>query len=246
MDVARNESWSGNAIIPQSLEKKKAEKQYNEKTDKASRKISETINKSKIAKTLIPKNFRSAMGINYLVDQYSGAIGDITLPMITPKASSKNTNILTKPVTDKFTTDAVYSNKNVNSFYDTMNKLAEEDETPVDIAKNNYMTSKSIELSKLYKEQRDIQNDESLSKSEKYEQAREVQKQINAFTKQAVKDVNKIKEEEYYLRIGDDYYKKVIEDGEEKYKKDSSKKIPVGDKYALYDYFKAKYEKSKE
>ena len=246
VDVGRNKSWSGNAIIPQSLEKKKAEKQYNEKTDKASRKISETINKSKIAKTLIPKNYRSAMGINYLMDQYSGAIGDIALPMITPKASSKNTNVLTKPVTDKFTTDAVYSNKSVNSFYDTMNKLAEEDETPVDIAKNNYMTSKSIALSKLYKEQRNIQNDESLSKSEKYEQAREVQKQINAFTKQAVKDVKNIEEEEYYLKIGDSYYKKVIEDGETKYKQDTSKKIPVGDKYALYDYFREKYEKSKE
>ena len=246
VDVGRNKSWSGNAIIPQSLEKKKAEKQYNEKTDKASRKISETINKSKIAKTLIPKNYRSAMGINYLMDQYSGAIGDIALPMITPKASSKNTNVLTKPVTDKFTTDAVYSNKSVNSFYDTMNKLAEEDETPIDIAKNNYMSSKSIVLSKLYKEQRNIQNDESLSKSEKYEQAREVQKQINAFTKQAVKDVKNIEEEEYYLKIGDSYYKKVIEDGETKYKQDTSKKIPVGDKYALYDYFRKKYEKSKE
>ena len=246
VDVGRNKSWSGNAIIPQSLEKKKAEKQYNEKTDKASRKISETINKSKIAKTLIPKNYRSAMGINYLMDQYSGAIGDIALPMITPKASSKNTNVLTKPVTDKFTTDAVYSNKSVNSFYDTMNKLAEEDETPIDIAKNNYMASKSIALSKLYKEQRNIQNDESLSKSEKYEQAREVQKQINAFTKQAVKDVKNIEEEEYYLKIGDSYYKKVIEDGETKYKQDTSKKIPVGDKYALYDYFREKYEKSKE
>ena len=246
VDVSRNESWSGNKIIPTSYEKKKAEKQYNEKTDKLSRKISEEINKSEVAKKIIPKNFRSAMGINYLIDQYSGAIGDITLPYITPKVSTRNRNPLSAPVLDKFTTDSVYSNKSVNSFYDTMNKLAEEDETPIDVAKNNYMTSKSIALSQLYKEQRNIQNNESLSKDEKYEKAREVQKEINKFTKDTVKNVNNIEQEEYYLKIGDDYYKRVIKDGEEKYIKDSSKKIPTGDKYALYDYFREKYEKSKE
>ena len=245
VDVSRNESWSGSKIIPQSMEKKKAEKQYNEKTDKVSRKISEEVNKNELLKRLIPKNFRSAMGINYLIDQYSGAIGDVGLPYITPKATSKDRNPIAAPILDKFTTDVIYNNKNVGAFYDTMNKLAEEDETPIDRAKNNYMNSKSYTLSDLYKKQRNIQSDESLSKSEKYEKAREVQKEINAFTKKAVKDVDKIEQEEYYLKIGDDYYKRVIQDGEEKYVHESSKKIPT-EKYALYDYFREKYEKSKE
>lgn len=245
VNVSRNESWSGSKIIPQSMEKKKAEKQYNEKTDKLSRAISETVNKSELAKKVIPKNFRSAMGINYLIDQYSGAIGDVGLPYITPKASSKSSNPITAPVRDKFTTDAVYSNKNVGTFYDTMTRLAEEDETPLDKAKNSYMTSKSIELSGLYQKQREIQNNDKLSKSEKYDKAREVQKEINNFTKDTVKNINNVENEEYYLKIGDYYYKKVIKDGEEKYVRDTSKKIPT-EKYALYDYFKEKYEKSKE
>lgn len=245
VDVSRNESWSGSKIIPQSMEKKKAEKQYNEKTDKISRKLSEEINKSEFLKRIIPKNYRSAMGINYLIDQYSGAIGDVGLPYITPKATSKDRNPIAAPILDKFTTDVIYNNKNVGAFYDTMNRLAEEDETPIDRAKNNYMNSKSYALSDLYKKQRNIQSDESLSKAEKYEKAREVQKEINAFTKKAVKDVDRVEQEEYYLKIGDDYYKRVIQNGEEKYVHDSSKKIPT-EKYALYDYFREKYEKSKE
>lgn len=245
VDVSRNESWSGSKIIPQSMEKKKAEKQYNEKTDKLSRKISEEVNKNEFLKRIIPKNFRSAMGINYLIDQYSGAIGDVGLPYITPKATSKDRNPLAAPILDKFTTDVIYNNKNVGAFYDTMNSLAEEDETPVDRAKNNYMNSKSYALSQLYKQQRNIQSDESLSKSEKYEKAREVQKEINKFTKDTVKAVNDVQQEEYYLKIGDSYYKRVVQDGEEKFVQDTSKKIPT-EKYALYDYFREKYEKSKE
>ena len=245
VDVSRNESWSGSKIIPQSMEKKKAEKQYNEKTDKLSRKISEEVNKNELLKRIIPKNFRSAMGINYLIDQYSGAIGDVGLPYITPKATSKDRNPIAAPILDKFTTDVIYNNKNVGAFYDTMNQLAEEDETPLDRAKNKYMNSKSYALSDLYKKQRNIQSNENLSKAEKYEKAREVQKEINKFTKEAVKGVNNIEQEEYYVKIGGDYYRRTIENGEEKYVKDSSKTIPT-EKYALYDYFREKYEKSKE
>ena len=100
-------------------------------------------------------------------------------------------------------------------------------------------------MSELYKEQKQIQSDSSLNKSEKYDKAREKQKEINKTAKQIVKDVENTEEHEYYVKIGDYYYKKVIEDGEVKYKRDTSKNIPT-EKYALYDYYKEKYEKSKE
>ena len=234
-NVKENKSWSGNKIVNDSMAKRPEAEQFNEKTDEFSKWLGKKLN-------------YSPMKINYLLDQYSGVVGDVTLPAITARSSSSTSNPIIASAKDKFTLDAVNSNKSVGTFYDVKDEIEKQKNsiksTPIDAAKNSYMTSQSIALSDLYKKQKEIQNSD-LSKKEKYKQAREVQKEINEFAKETVKNVQNIEEEKYYLKIGDSYYKRVIKDGEEKYVKDSSKKIPT-EKYALYDYFKSKYEKSKE
>jgi len=234
-NVRENKSWSGNKIVNDSMIKRPEAEQFNEKTDEFSKWLGKKLN-------------YSPMKINYLLDQYSGVVGDVTLPAITARSSSSTSNPIIASAKDKFTLDAVNSNKSVGTFYDVKDEIEKQKNsiksTPIDVAKNSYMTSQSIALSDLYKKQKEIQNSD-LSKKEKYKQAREIQKEINEFAKETVKNVQNIEEEKYYLKIGDSYYKKVIKDGEEKYVKDSSKKIPT-EKYALYDYFKSKYEKSKE
>lgn len=234
-NVRENKSWSGNKIVNDSMIKRPEAEQFNEKTDEFSKWLGKKLN-------------YSPMKINYLLDQYSGVVGDVTLPAITARSSSSTSNPIIASAKDKFTLDAVNSNKSVGTFYDVKDEIEKQKNsiksTPIDAAKNSYMTSQSIALSDLYKKQKEIQNSD-LSKKEKYKQAREIQKEINEFAKETVKNVQNIEEEKYYLKIGDSYYKRVIKDGEEKYVKDSSKKIPT-EKYALYDYFKSKYEKSKE
>lgn len=234
-NVKENKSWSGNKIVNDSMAKRPEAEQFNEKTDEFSKWLGKKLN-------------YSPMKINYLLDQYSGVVGDVTLPAITARSSSSTSNPIIASAKDKFTLDAVNSNKSVGTFYDVKDEIEKQKNsiksTPIDGAKNSYMTSQSIALSDLYKKQKEIQNSD-LSKKEKYKQAREIQKEINEFAKETVKNVQNIEEEKYYLKIGDSYYKRVIKDGEEKYVKDSSKKIPT-EKYALYDYFKSKYEKSKE
>jgi hypothetical protein len=244
--VKNNKSWSGNKIISDSLSKRPTEQQYNEKTDKISIALGKAIKDLPLPEEY--RNFKSPLAIHYLLDQYTGVFGDTILPMFTEKSSSKY-NPLIAPFIDKFTADSVYSSKSVSEYYDMKNEIETQknstDATPLDVAKNSYMTSRNYALSDLYKEQKQIQSDSSLSKSEKYDKAREKQKEINKTAKQIVKDVENAEEHEYYVKIGDYYYKKVIEDGEVKYKRDTSKKIPT-EKYALYDYYKEKYEKSKE
>lgn len=244
--VKNNKSWSGNKIISDSMAKRPSEEQYNEKTDKISIALGKAMKDLPLPEEY--KNFKSPLAIHYLLDQYTGVFGDAILPMFTEKSSSKY-NPLIAPFIDKFTTDSVYSNKSVSEYYDKKNEIETQknstDATPLDVAKNSYMTSRNYALSDLYKEQKQIQSDSSLSKSEKYDKAREKQKEINKAAKQIVKDVENAEEHEYYVKIGDYYYKKVVENGEVKYKRDTSKKIPT-DKYALYDYYKEKYEKSKE
>ena len=223
------------------MEKRPAAEQYNEKTDKFSKWLGEKINVS-------------PMKINYLIDQYTGGIGDVALPMITPKATSKSSNPLVQPFVSKFTTDSVYQQKSVGDFYDAMDKAETKKysikATKEDKVKYSYLYSQNQKMAELYKEQRAIQADENISKKEKYDQAREIQKEINKLAEESVKNSNNIKDHKYYATIGDNtYYLTTDNDGNDVWAKDgyADKHKASADKkgVALYDYYKEKYEERK-
>lgn len=238
IDVARNESWSGNKIVSDSMSKRPEAEQWNEKTDEFSKWLGGVLNVS-------------PMKINYLIDQYSGAIGDVLLPMNTAKSTSATSNPILQPFADKFTTDAVYSDKNVSVFYDTERELEKKKNsssaTEEDKIKYKYLYNQGLQMSELRKEQSKIQSDSSLSKSEKYDKAREIQKQINELSKNAVKELENFKDNKYYATIGDSVY---YLDADGTFKKDayadSHKKSAEKKGMALYDYYKEQYEKRKE
>ena len=239
--VKNNKSWSGSKIVSQSMEKRPAAEQYNEKTDKFSKWLGGKINVS-------------PMKINYLIDQYTGGIGDVALPMITPKATSKSSNPLVQPFVSKFTTDSVYQQKSVGNFYDAMDKAETKKysikATKEDKVKYSYLYSQNQKMAELYKEQRAIQADENISKKEKYEQAREIQKEINKLADESVKNSNNIKDHKYYATIGDNtYYLTTDNDGNDVWARDSyadtHKKSADKKGMALYDYYKEKYENRK-
>lgn len=238
VDVARNESWSGNKIVPDAYKDMHASEQWNEKTDEFSKWLGGALN-------------ISPMKINYLIDQYSGAIGDVFLPMNTAKTTSATTNPLLKPFADKFTTDAVYSNKNLSTFYDVKSKVTGDyksvNSDKTDKLKYNYMNSQNTKISELRKEQSKIQGDSNLTKTEKYEQAREIQKEINELAKRSVKDLDNIEDNTYYAKVGDSIY---YLDDDGTFKKDSyaesHQKSAEKKGMALYDYYKEKYEARKE
>lgn len=248
--VKNNKSWSGNKIISQSMEKKPTDEQFNEKTDYLSRELGKALKDAPI-----PDNFKSPMGINYLIDQYTGGAGDVLLPWITPKSTSKTSNPVLQPFVSKFTTDSAYSNKNVGTFYDTKDALEKKKNSvnanKMDKLKYSYLNSQNMKLAELYTEQSKIQNDNSLSKTEKYKKAREIQKQINELSKKSVEDLNHIQNRTYYATIGDNtYYLKDNDDGTQSFAKDahadSHKKSAEKQGMALYDYYKQQYEKRKE
>ncbi len=174
MQVATNTAWYGGKIVPTRLENQLPKNQHDEKTDKISLWLGENLNISPIK-------------INYLIDQYSGGIGDIILPMLTPRAEN---NI----ITDKFTTDSVLKNKNVGEFYDNLDmyeklkndsNVSEEDTT-----KYNYLSKISTKVGKLYNQKREIQMDNSLTDSEKKKYTREVQQEINMYCENANNLIN--------------------------------------------------------
>ena len=200
IQVANNKTWYGEDLVPTRLQDLPAGEQYDESTDAFSKWLGEKTN-------------ISPYKLNYLLNQYSGGVGDVFLPMLTPEAESGDNsfkgNILA-PMKDKFTTDSTLNNKNVSAFYDTMDELTTNAKsskaTDEDILKYKYFNSINAELSELYEQKREIQNSD-LADDEKYEAVRELQEQINDLARESLNTYENVYISDGYASIGDIHYR---------------------------------------
>lgn len=191
VQAKKNETWYGGDIVSNRLQKLPTAEQYDESTDELSKFIGNKLNIS-------PKK------VNYVLDQYSGGIGDILLPMTTPQAEN---NILE----DKFTTDAVMKNKHVSEYYSKIEELEKnknsQNATDEDKIKYKYMTEVSKELGDLYNQKRSIQNSNKEDSAKKKE-VREVQKKINNIVEERLEKSSTIKATNLTAKVGNsEYYK---------------------------------------
>lgn len=211
VQVANNTAWHGGDIVSSSLQDLPAEEQYDESTDKFSIWLGQQIGIS-------PKK------INYLLDQNLGGIGDILLPMGTPKAESSTENKILAPFVNKFTTNSTLNNQNITDFYDTSEELLAKSNssmaTDEDVLKNKYINSIKGEMNEFYKQKREVQADESIPEAEKYERVKEIQDQINQLAKEGLDNYENIDKSDTYAQIGDrEYYKYTNKEGEEEWRK---------------------------
>lgn len=197
--AAANKSWSKNKIVSDSMAKRPVEEQFNEKTDELSKKLGKQLH-------------ISPMKINYVINQYSGVLGDLVLPQITPKASTGSSNPVMNILRDNYSFDAANSSKNVGDFYDVKGKLNTKasglNPSSKDKLESQYMNKQAQKMYALYDKKQKIQMDKNLSKKEKYQQALEVQKEINKFAKKATENVKKVDIKKNTATIGDDLYYK--------------------------------------
>lgn len=200
LQVANNETWYGEDLVPTRLQDLPEAEQYDESTDAISKWLGEKLN-------------YSPYKINYLLNQYSGGVGDVLLPMLTPEAESGDNSLsgnLIAPLKDKFTTNSVMNNQNVSDFYDTVDELTANANsikaTDEDILKSKYMNSISSEIGKLYGEKREIQNS-NLPDNEKYSQVKNIQEQINAFAKESLNAYGNVSINGDYATVGDLHYR---------------------------------------
>ena len=191
LQAKRNTAWYGGEIVSSRLQKLPIAEQSDESTDKLSKFLGEKLNIS-------PKK------INYVLDQYSGGIGDVILPMLTPQAEN---NILE----DKFTTDSIMKNKHVSQYYSLLEDLEKnknsEKATDEDKLKYMYLSGSSKDLGELYQEKRDIQNSD-LSDKEKKIQVRDIQKEINSIVEEKLENVDSIQKNGDTATIGNEKYYK--------------------------------------
>lgn len=196
MQAYNNETWYGEALVPQRLQDLPKAEQYDESTDEISKWLGEKLNVSPYK-------------LNYLLNQYSGGVGDVVLPFLTPEAERGDSSMLA-PFADKFTTDSVMNNQNVSDFYDTMDTLTANAKsvhaTDEDVLKYKYFNTVNADLSELYQQKREIQSS-NLSDADKYSQMRQIQEQINALTKDSLDTYGRVNIDGSYASIGDVHFR---------------------------------------
>lgn len=201
LDVAQNKTWYGGDLVPQRLQSLPAEEQYDESTDSISIWLGQKLGISPIK-------------INYILDQYSGAIGDMILPSLTLEAENDSNSFMSNllsPVKSKFTTDSTMNNQNISDLYDLDDELTKKSKssnaTTEDILKSKYINSIQTEMNKLTAEKRNIQNDKTLTNNEKYKQVKEIQKQINKLAKEGLNNYENVVGLSNYGKVaGVEYY----------------------------------------
>ena len=169
-DVANNLTWYGSAIEGRQFENTAPKDRYDENTSSIAIAIGQLINYS-------PKK------IHYLLDQYSGVIGDFILPATTAKAEKGF-------LSGNFTLDPATSNKLSTEFYEMYDqaqyaKTAGDDTAAYQV---RYLNKVKSAISDMYKQKSEIQNNPDLSNAEKLQQTRVVQLLINEAYKTALQD----------------------------------------------------------
>jgi hypothetical protein len=169
-DVATNTTWYGGAIEGRQFENIEPKQRYDESTSKIAISLGKVINYS-------PKK------IEYLLDSYSGVIGDLVLPATRTRAEKGF-------IEGNFTINPILQNKYSSKFYETLEK--------VNYAKNNgdvtaegqlrYLNKVKSAVNELVSQKRQIQGSD-LTDKEKMAQVKTVQVLINEMYKTALIDL---------------------------------------------------------
>lgn len=216
IDVKTNTTWYGGNIEGMKFNNVRPKDRYDEATSWIASGIGKVTNYS-------PKK------IHYLLDQYTGVIGDILLPMTTPKYDQ---GALEKT----FVYDATASSKYSSQFY----KLLEEanyKKTDGDLlakARVKFLNKVSNNLSELYKEQQKI-NQSKISEKEKEQQVKTIQILINNTQKNAIENVKTFEKIISNFELSEDSF-------EEDYR--HATKLAFGSEIALQTYNKTVYQKA--
>lgn len=135
INLARNKDFAGRTIVPQSLQSLEPQMQYDYNTSLIGKGIGGLLNVS-------PKK------VDYVIDNTTGIIGDILLPATTnvDNVADGFTNAFNRVVKNKFISDPLYSNQDIEDFYDYKNEIATKHTTNkrFDRTWNDYETTEDL------------------------------------------------------------------------------------------------------
>lgn len=210
-------TWYGGDIENQRLQSYAPGQRYDSSTDVFSKAVGGALGIS-------PKK------LNYVLDQYTGVVGDFLLPILTPQAER---GMFAKA----FTTDAVTSNRVSGDFFDEADALTYAknggDETAAVVSR--FWSKQQSACSDLWKEIREVEASD-LSDKEKRQKTRELKAVVTGIQK------NALAVEESYRAAAEKYLQQGME-AKDAYR--AANKECFGAEYALQTYNKDVYERAK-
>ena len=222
-------TWYGSDIESQRLQSYAPGERYDETTDKISKWIGENTG-------------LSPAKINYLLDQYTGVIGDVVLPLLTPSDTSIP---FLAPAISAFTMDTAYSNRISGDFYNTLDELIyaknEDGASGVQDVIYKFFNKQADAVGEINNAIRQIEADTNLSDAEKRELNRVQYQMRNAIEEQALERV------EAYRAAAEKYFEVSDEEEEadriEEAYREANREV-MGAEYALKTYNKGVYERA--
>ena len=210
-------TWYGGDIESQRLQSYAPGQRYDSSTDVFSKAVGGALGIS-------PKK------LNYVLDQYTGVVGDFLLPLLTPQAER---GMFAKA----FTTDVVTNNRVSGDFFDEADELAYAknggDETAAVVSR--FWSKQQSACSDLWKEIREVEASD-LSDKEKRQKTRELKAVVTGIQK------NALAVEETYRAAAEKYLRQGMET-DDAYR--ATNKECFGAEYALQTYNKDVYERAK-
>lgn len=181
-----NKNWYGGDIVSSYMEEKPDYLQYDESTDAFSIWLGEITRHGKNGiEGLSPKK------VNYLIDQYSGFIGDWLLPALSKKAD-------VPAVVKAFVVDSVRQNRLGSDFYDALDEAKQIKETELataaDDATYSYLYKQSKAASEITKQLKEIYNSGEKTRKEKMSEARDLLELRNEIYRKALLTVSTYEE----------------------------------------------------
>lgn len=163
-------TWYGSDIENQRMQSYAPGERYDAKTDE-------------ISKWLGQKTGLSPKKINYLLNQYTGVIGDIVLPLLTPAAERDMFSAA-------FTVDTNYSNELSERFYGKLDELTyaknKTGSTPADAATLRYWNKVSSAVGDINAAIREVEESTELSAKDKKEKIALLYAERNALERSAL------------------------------------------------------------
>ena len=210
-------TWYGGDIENQRLQSYAPGQRYDSSTDIFSKAVGGALGIS-------PKK------LNYVLDQYTGVVGDFLLPLLTPQAE--------RGMFEKaFTVDVVNSNRLSGDFYDEADQLTYAknagDKTAAVVSR--FWSKQQSACSDIYQQIREVEASD-LSNSEKKQKTRELKAIVNGIQKNAM-----AVEERYRAAVEKNLFMGM--DADEAYR--AANKDCFGAEYALQVYSKDVYERAK-
>lgn len=209
-------TWYGGDIENQRLQSYAPGQRYDSSTDVFSKAVGGALGIS-------PKK------LNYVLDQYTGVVGDFLLPVLTPQAER---GMFAKA----FTTDVVSNNRVSGDFFDEADELTYAknggDETAVVVSR--FWSKQQSACSDLWKEIREVEASE-LSDKEKRQKTRELKAMVTGIQK------NALAVEETYRAAAEKFLGRGLEP-EDAYRE--ANRECFGAEYALKTYNKDVYQRA--